>query len=162
MPPPSGGALERLLEQFRRGAEVALSRRALAWAKRRSATRSPGRGDREPSLVAVGERGLEPRLAHPHAAGLRQIDEAAEAPSLLGLVIGAVFGQAVIEKRIGEPFDDGLKIGAASSPMPIPANTGSTSSAYSASRGPRIASSAIASRTVSARGAPSRAQISAR
>ena len=41
---------------------------------------------------------------------LGEFDQAAEPALLLGLVIGEDFGQAVIEKRIGEPLDHGLEI----------------------------------------------------
>ena len=79
----------------------------------------------------MGERRSEPRLPDLKVMRLREIDEAAEPPLLLGLVVDQDFSKAVVEKGIAEPFDDGRPISLGLSFMPIPANTGSTSSSKS-------------------------------
>ena len=56
------------------------------------------------------KRRSEPRLLDPKIVRLREFDEAAEPPLLLGLVVDQDFSKAVVEKGIAEPFDDGRPI----------------------------------------------------
>src|ERR1700733_16255536 len=61
-------------------------------------------------MLAVSERGLEARQLDTHTVFVGEFDETAEPAPLLRLVIDENFGQAVIEKGIGESLDDGLEI----------------------------------------------------
>src|SRR3984957_2138897 len=67
------------------------------------------RGSRA-TLSAVGKRRFEARQLDAHTVRLGEIDQSAEAAVPLRLVIGEDFGQAVIEKRIGESLDYGLEV----------------------------------------------------
>src|SRR5579871_2412062 len=72
-------------------------------------TTSSGLGD---AISQFGsERRSQPRLLHLNSVRLGEFDQAAETALFLGLVVDEDFGQAVIEKGIAEPFDDGRAIG---------------------------------------------------
>ena len=53
------------------------------------------------------KRRSQPRQFHLHIVRLGEFNQAAETALLFGLVIGEYFSQAMIEKRIAQPFDDG-------------------------------------------------------
>ena len=57
------------------------------------------------------KRGPEARLLDTEAIRLGELDQAAKTPPLLGLVVDEDFSEAVVEKGIAEPFDDGRPIG---------------------------------------------------
>ena len=56
------------------------------------------------------KRRSQPRLLDPNVIRLGELDKSAETPPLLGVVVVMDVGEAVIEKGIGEPFNDGVPI----------------------------------------------------
>src|ERR1700733_398841 len=62
------------------------------------------------AMLAVSERSLEARQLDTHTVGVGEFDETAEPAPLLRLVVDENFGQAVIEKGIGESLDHGLEV----------------------------------------------------